>query len=150
MAIFVGLIFLLAYKYKVHHILFPSLPILFGIIFLIVWGVLPIQTRQLASHTAFLINEDGVSKFLQREGLNLANQIGVARNESRYGARFDDSIPFSQLDSTRITQHELVFRSINENPLNGNGKIAIPKEVEGFEMLVDQVRADPRRFKLKA
>lgn len=150
LAVFAGLFFLFTYKYRVHHIVFPPLAILLALIFLIIWGVLPIQTRQLASHTAFLINEEGVSTFLQREGLNLANQIGVARNEGRYGARFDDSIAFKQLESTRITEHELVFRSINENPLNGNGKIAIPKEVEGFETLVAQVKADPRRYKLKS
>lgn len=148
--IFTLLMFLFESSYNVKSL---NLTLTLGTLFLFIGFIFYYsargQIRELITLTEFQINDDKISKYLNKENLNLINKIGVAKNESKFGVKYNETIDLKLIESTEIRDDEIVFKSKNENLLNGNGNITIPKEFENYELIKNEILKNSHKYKLK-
>lgn len=151
----IGLLFFLVpmfaftYSYGVHKILMLPLIIFFLIILGVIYTSSLSQIKNLIDLTCFVFSEESVSKLLDKEQLNLMNKVGVSRNEHRYGVKFNQTIKFSDIESTAIKANEIVIKSKDYDFTTGNGKISIPKEIEDYEVIKAKIIKNASTYKLK-
>ena len=147
--IFFILMFAFTYSYGVHKILMLPLAIFFLIILGVIYTSSLSQIKNLIDLTCFVFSEESVSKLLDKEQLNLMNKVGVSRNEHRYGVKFNQTIKFSNIESTTIKANEIVIKSKDYDFTTGNGKISIPKEIEDYETIKAEIIKNAATYKLK-
>ncbi len=133
------LMFFFTYSFNVHTILFLPMLIFFSIIFAVIHATSRVQLEDLAKSTYFVITDNTVAILLDKTKLNLLNKIGIARNESKSGVKFNQTIKISEISSAETTKNEMIIKSDNYNPFTNNGRIVIPKEVEGYENVIASI-----------
>lgn len=142
------LIFIFSYSYNAHKILTPFLLMFFLLLLGIIYESTSSQIKNLISLTAIIISEDSKSKILNTEDLNLMNKIGVSRNEYRYGVQINQSIKFSEIQNTYLSENEIIIQSIHYDFFTSNGKICIPKEFENYDLIKSEIKKDSEKYKL--
>lgn len=147
-ALFLLGMFIFSYSYRVHGIIMPPLAMMFLFILLIIYIMSLSQIEDQIRFSYFSITEEAISKFLDKEKLNLVNQIGIARIESKYGANFNQKIYFDEIFDTIISENEIRITSNHYNFFTNNGRIVIPKEVNDFETIKQYVIENAEKFKL--
>ncbi len=146
--IFLLAMFIFTYSYGTHKIVMPFMIIFFLIIIGVIYLSSFPQIRDSIKVTSFIITDDSVSIFLDKEKLNLLNKIGFARMESKYGVKFNQTIAISRIQSTLINENEIIIKSFDYNIITSNGKIIIPKEVENFSEIKSDIINNPTKYKL--
>lgn len=150
MAVFVILMFMFTYSYRVHGIIMLPFTAMMSVITLFIYLFSFNQIGNIAKKTTFFVTATKVEKLLATDELNYVNQFAHARNEDRYGAKTNQSFPLSEIESTVIKPHEIVIKSYDYNFFNGNGRIIIPKEINDFHTVKQFILENPKKFKLES
>lgn len=108
------------------------------------------QIENWAKKMIFYWDDKKIMKRVHQGDLNYVNQFALSRAESRYGSKFNQSIQIIHLDSTKITEKEIIFTSYDYNLLTGDGRIRIPCELEFFETLKSRIFENKSKYKLVA
>ena len=74
----------------------------------------------------------------------------LRKGSTRISQKYNRSIRVEDLSSTKITSKGIVFKSEFNEDIALNGKIVIPREVNGFETIIEKIRSAPSRFHLEA
>lgn len=148
MSVFIFLFFLFTYSYGVHGIIMPPFASLTIVIVIFIYLLSFNQIRNIAQKTTFYISDQKVEQKIATSELNLVNQFAQARAKTRYGMKLNHSFPIHQIESTVIKPNEIIIKSYDYNLFNGNGKIIIPKEIDGFSMVKKFILEHAEKFKL--
>jgi hypothetical protein len=106
------------------------------------------QIENWAKKMYFYWDDNKIMKQVAQEDLNFANQFAMSRSESRYGSKFNQEMKIIHLDSTKITDKEIIFTSYDYNLLTGNGRIRVPYELEQFNTLKAHILKNASKYKL--
>lgn len=93
----------------------------------------------------FRFDDEQVAVQVQENGGKSLRSLKGGLNQ-----RYNRSIKVEDLSSTKITTQGIVFKSEFNEDESLNGKIVIPKEVNGFDTIIEKVRSAPSRFHLEA
>lgn len=117
-------------------IIMKAIPMML-LIFLYIGGMTFYQKKNYNKSLAFHVTDNEVEKIMLQDELNIGNKFGISRNQSRFGAEPNQSIPYSKITSIDISSNFIKIKSEDYNFFNGNGAIDIPKETQQYEDLVN-------------
>lgn len=146
--VFFVLMFLFTYSYGVHGILMFPLGIFFLIILGVIYAASFSQLSNLIAVTYFVFSDESISIILDQEKLTMMNQVGLARNERKYGAKYNQTIRISEIESTTISADEIIIKAKNYDFFTYNGRIAIPKELIHYELIKAKILKNPDKYNL--
>ncbi|MEL6591541.1 MAG: hypothetical protein AAFQ68_15735 [Bacteroidota bacterium] len=106
-------------------------PLVFGAVF----GIRYFQELNIAQALAFEIGDTYLGRYLEKGNLNAANQYAVQRDQRRYGAQANQRFAIEQISRVEVSKKSIKLYTKDYQFMNGNGRIVIPAEVEGFEQL---------------
>lgn len=147
-SVFLILMYAFSSSYGVQNIIMPPLSIFFVIILGVIYVSSASQIMDIIKLTTYTFSDEFVAIALDKTQLNLMNKIGVSRIENKYGAKFNQTINFSELASTTIDDHSIIFKSKTFDPFTSNGKITIPKELEKYDTLRSEIKQHPEKYNL--
>lgn len=147
--IFFLFLFAFTYSYGVHNFIMPMFCFFILIILISIYFSSMSQIKNLINLTYFTISEDSVSKSIDKEKLNLMNKVGVSRNEFKYGMKYNETIKFTEIQSTSITKNEIKIYSIHYDFFTSEGQILLPKEVENYESIKSEIIKNSEIYKLE-
>lgn len=146
--VFLILMFAFTSSYGVQKIIMLPLTLFFIIILGAIYSSSLSQIKEIIDLTVFIFSDESVSKNLDIEKLSLMNKIGLSRNEYRYGIKLNQTIKFSEIESTSINENEIIITSIDYDFFTSNGKISIPKEIENYEVIKSEIMKNPDIYKI--
>lgn len=141
--------FLFSYSYHVHHIIMLPLAFIFIIIIAFIYTTNNIQKQNIAVETYIEINEQSISRYINKEKLNIINQIGMARNEYKYGVKYNQTILFKDISSTQINEHEIKITAVYYDLLTQEGLIIIPCELINYDEIKSMIKTNAELFKVE-
>jgi hypothetical protein len=145
---FLLLMFAITSSYGVDKIIMFPLSLFFILILGIIYASTLSQIKEITELTVFVFSEESVSKTLDVEKLGLMNKIGLLRNEFRYGIRLNQTIKFSDIESTSINENEITITSIDYDFFTSNGEISIRKEIENYEAIKSEIINNSDKYKI--
>jgi len=119
----------------------------FGPVFLYVSAIFKGDLKALATAFQFTLNEDSISRLVDWGKLNTFHKIRAKRASSKYGTSLEQKIDWTDIDSIKIKETEIKVISNKANPLNQNGIIIIPCELEMFKQVVEYFSSNKSKFK---
>lgn len=146
--IFLLIIFFLFSPSKGGSFMFPFALVMFGVVSLYIALVWFFNTKSLGRKTYFEVTEEAISQLVDSSRLSFIQQYGAARGKAKYGATLNKSIQIKYLNYTKINPHDIVFKSVKKDLLNENHIIRIPKEVSGYDEIVQFIQANAQHYNL--
>lgn len=87
----------------------------------------------MAESIYFSIGNGKIEESLSEKSLGFANKVGLERAKRRYNAEPNKTIHYSEISKIEFSEHKISIYSNSYNWFNGNGKIVIPCEINGYE-----------------
>jgi hypothetical protein len=126
------------------YFIIPMSGVLFGVVFLFVSSMFKGDLETLARAFRFEITDDSISRFVEWDRLSPLQKIRAQRATAKYGEHLEQVIKAADIESVVVKENEIVIKSKNANPINGNGTIAIPEEVENFGVIKNHFSSYPK------
>lgn len=95
--------------------------------------------RNFAKSVVYWVSNDQIAMTFDQEKLSYVSQFGMARNKSRFGTNAQQLIRISEISSVKFSKSGIKIKSVDYNFFNGNGMIVLPKEIDKFENLAQQI-----------
>jgi hypothetical protein len=131
------------------YILFPIAIVVFVCVYFFVGAMFKDDLRTMTKALYFKVDKDSISREVDQGKLTALQRIRAERANARYGASISQTIQFDQIESTEVSEHEVVIRAMDLNSVNENGLIRIPSELGNFNEIRAIFMSDPQRFKVK-
>jgi hypothetical protein len=131
---------------KVYFILLIGLPV-FGLVFLYISAIFKGDLKSLAIAFKYVLDENSISRHVDWTKLSSSQKIRAERASYKYGENLEQRIDWIDLDSIKIKDTEVKIISNKANPINGNGIIVVPCEIEMFNQVVQYFSSNKSKFK---
>lgn len=95
--------------------------------------------RNFAKSVVYWVSNDQIAMTFDQNKLSSVSQFGMARNKSRFGTNAQQFIRTNEISSVKFSKSGIKIKSNDYNFFNGNGLIILPKEIENFENLEQQI-----------
>ena len=140
--------FLFTHSYGLHGFIMPPITAIFLFILIVIVLIIYSQISEIADLIKYEFDDIGVYQYVNKKDLNLFLQLGMARNEALYNYKHNQRILYKDIDTTIINNHEIQIQSRNYDAFNNNGLIKIPKEVEGYDMIIKNIHENASVYRL--
>lgn len=134
---------------KIYYMILIAL-VVFTLVYLYVSAILKGDLKALVKTFKIEFDDTSVSREVNIDTLPPFQKIRAERAKSRYGTMFSERIDIDEIQSTTINENEIIIKSANFNPINNNGIIKIPVEIEYFDKIIGIINSSPEKFKLNA